>query len=192
LADIQLWDWLGEPLAVDVANTVRRHGMTYVDLWRTGDDVVRWARLQNGRVPVPDRQLIEARLDELRSARDDVFALLLATTSGVRLPEHLTARINERARTFVVVRQLTDTAGHVVVHAVDPADPIDELIGGCNAAAIDLVGGAGHADLGFCDAPSCGQFFMRERPNKRWCGPACGTRARVARHARRVMAGTVT
>jgi predicted RNA-binding Zn ribbon-like protein len=190
LADIQRWDWLGEPLAVDVANTVRRHGMTYVDLWRTGDDVVRWARLQNGRVPVPDRQLIEARLDELRSARDDVFALLLATTSGVRLPEHLTARINERARTFVVVRQLTDTAGHVVVHAVDPTDPIDELIGGCNAAAIDLVGGAGHADLGFCDAPSCGQFFMRERPNRRWCGPACGTRARVARHARRAMAGT--
>lgn len=185
MASIETWDWLGEPLAVDVANTVRRRGMTYVDLWRTGDDVVTWARLQHGRVPVPEGPAVEARLDDLRAARDDVFAVLLATASGVRLPEDVTARVNERARAFVVVRQLTDTAGHVEAHAVDPTNPVDELIGRCTGAAIDLVGGADHAEVGFCDAPSCGQFFMRERPNRRWCGPACGARARVARHARR-------
>lgn len=186
MSDIEVWDWLGEPLAVDVANTVRRHGMTYVDLWRAGDDVVTWAHLQHGRVPVPDEQAIAARLDDLRAVRDDVFALLLATASGVRLPEDVTARINARAQTFVVVGQLTDTAGVVEVRPVGLANPVDELVGRCIGATIDLVGGADHADVGFCDAPSCGQFFMRERPNRRWCGPACGTRARVARHARRV------
>jgi predicted RNA-binding Zn ribbon-like protein len=39
--------------------------------------------------------------------------------------------------------------------------------------------------LAFCDAPSCGQFFIRRRRDQRWCSAACGTRTRVARHATR-------
>jgi predicted RNA-binding Zn ribbon-like protein len=51
------------------------------------------------------------------------------------------------------------------------------------AAAIEI---AGSGELvGFCDAPSCGQFFAGGRAGRRWCSDACGTRARVARHARR-------
>ena len=34
--------------------------------------------------------------------------------------------------------------------------------------------------VGFCDAPSCGQFFERRRVSQLWCSDACGTRARVA------------
>jgi predicted RNA-binding Zn ribbon-like protein len=185
LPKVATWDWLEEPLAVDVANTIRRDGMTYVELWRTGADVVAWARRQDGRVPVPSAAAAQDRLDDLRSLRDDVFTLLLSATSGQALPMDVTARINERARTIVVVPQLTDTAGHVVAHPIAGTDPIDELISRITAAVIDLVGGGGHVALAFCDAPSCGRFFIRERPNKRWCGPACGTRARVARHARR-------
>jgi predicted RNA-binding Zn ribbon-like protein len=49
-------------------------------------------------------------------------------------------------------------------------------------SAIEL---AAHGGVGFCDAPSCGQFFERSRISQLWCSHACGTRARVARHAQR-------
>jgi predicted RNA-binding Zn ribbon-like protein len=64
-------------------------------------------------------------------------------------------------------------------------DAVDELLARAVAAAIELAGQGSEAGLALCDAPGCGQFFLRERENQRWCGPACGTRARVARHARR-------
>ena len=184
MLDIPMWSWLGESLPTDFANTVRRDGMTYVELWGTGADVAEWARRQDGQVPVPSPDEAEDRLDELRSIRDDVFALLLATTSGGELPGDVTARINALARRSVAVHQLGDTPGRIETRSVGAATATDELIAAVIAAVIDLVGSA-HTDLGFCDAPSCGQFFLRERPNRRWCTTACGTRARVARHARR-------
>jgi predicted RNA-binding Zn ribbon-like protein len=188
MLNIPMWDWLGEPLPVDVANTIRRHGMIYVELWRTGADVVEWAHRQHGRVPVPSSDEADDRLDELRSVRDDVFALLLATTSGGALPGDVTARVNARARTLVAVHELADAPGRIETSVVDSGSAVDELIALVIAALIDLIGGSAHGDVGFCDAPSCGQFFMRERPNRRWCGAACGSRARVARHADRAAA----
>jgi len=50
-------------------------------------------------------------------------------------------------------------------------------------SAIEIAGGAGAA--AFCDAPGCGGFFVPNRSNQVWCSDACGTRARVARHAAR-------
>jgi predicted RNA-binding Zn ribbon-like protein len=62
-------------------------------------------------------------------------------------------------------------------------DRVDELLA---LVAADTVARAAVPDeLGFCDAPSCGQFFTRPRSDARWCSTACGSRARVARHAAR-------
>jgi predicted RNA-binding Zn ribbon-like protein len=66
--------------------------------------------------------------------------------------------------------------------ALTAADPLDELMARAAASALELLASPA---LAFCDAPSCGQFFMRSRRDQRWCGPACGTRTRVARHAMR-------
>jgi predicted RNA-binding Zn ribbon-like protein len=41
---------------------------------------------------------------------------------------------------------------------------------------------ASRDDLALCDAPGCGQLFFERRTNQAWCGPACGNRARIARH----------
>ncbi|MEA2321917.1 MAG: hypothetical protein QOD81_1767, partial [Solirubrobacteraceae bacterium] len=46
-----LWDWLGEPLAIDFANTTRRRGAVEHELLLGGDDVATWAQRQDGRVP---------------------------------------------------------------------------------------------------------------------------------------------
>jgi predicted RNA-binding Zn ribbon-like protein len=53
------------------------------------------------------------------------------------------------------------------------------------AAAIDLLTGPDAATVALCDAPGCGQLYLRGRPNQQWCNPHCGTRARSQRHAER-------
>jgi predicted RNA-binding Zn ribbon-like protein len=163
-----------EPLAVEFANTRKRHGMEYVELLRDGADVAAWSAREP--VAAVGARAAAARLEEIRAVRDDVFAVLLAAAAGEPVPADAAARLNERARRHPVVAQL----GGAPV-AVAALDPVDELLARVTAAAIELP----TAGLGFCDAPSCGQFFIRERRDQRWCGPACGTRARVARHAAR-------
>jgi len=51
--------------------------------------------------------------------------------------------------------------------------------------AVDLFSGPRRADLRACLAPGCVLYFLRDDRRREWCSPACGNRARVARHYRR-------
>lgn len=176
------WDWLGQPLALDFANTVRRDGSRYRELLRTGTDVADWAERQHDRVPRVDARDAARRLDEIQTVRDDVFAVLAAAAAHRPFEPQAVDRLNRRARRSPVIGQLNDRPGAAQRSLTTPAPPLDELLARVVDAAIEIAGRA-HPDLAFCDAPSCGQFFIRHRTNQQWCGPACGTRARVARHA---------
>jgi len=171
------WDWLGEPLAVDFANTVKRHGASHVELLASGEDLLAWCGHETERVPAPGASEAQVRLDEVRAVRDDVFAVLLAATAGEPPPSAAAERLNARMLRHPVVRQLGAPARPAV-----SLDATDELLARVAAATADVVGDDA---LAYCDAPSCGQFFMRPRAGQRWCSDACGTRARVARHAAR-------
>jgi predicted RNA-binding Zn ribbon-like protein len=174
------WDWLGEPLAIDFANTVKRRGAAYVELLRDGGDLVAWCHQEAGRVPALAERDAADGLDAARAVRDDVLAVLRAAADGAPPPAAAAARLDERARRHPVVAQI---AGPPAVAA--DVTPLDELLARTVASAIELARAGAQGGLAFCDAPSCGQLFMRERGGQRWCGPACGTRARVARHAAR-------
>jgi predicted RNA-binding Zn ribbon-like protein len=177
------WDWLGEPLAIDFANTVRRRGADYEELLRDPADLVDWARRERDRVPVPARADAARRLDEVRACRDDVCAVLRAAAADRPLPADPARRVDARARELPIVAQLAGRPGRRRLVAARPAGAVEELLARACVSTIDLAGGDRVGDLGLCDAPSCGQLFVRGRRDQVWCGPACGTRARVARHA---------
>jgi predicted RNA-binding Zn ribbon-like protein len=109
-----------------------------------------------------------------------VKALLRAAVAGGRAPAAAADRLNARVRAVPLVPQLQDGKLELVPAAA--AAPVDELLARVARSAIEL---SAHGGVGFCDAPSCGQFFERRRASQRWCSDACGTRARVARHAHR-------
>jgi predicted RNA-binding Zn ribbon-like protein len=174
------WSWLGEPLALDFANTVRRRGGEYTELLTSGAELAAWAAREEDRVPPVRPEAAGARLREVRELRDAVFALLLATAEHEPAPRGVERQVNAALAALPLVPQLRD--GAVVHVAPEGADPLDELLARVARSAIELV----HSPtLGFCDAPSCGRFFIRSRRDQRWCGSACGTRMRVARHAGR-------
>jgi predicted RNA-binding Zn ribbon-like protein len=55
-------------------------------------------------------------------------------------------------------------------------------IGALARDAIVVLGGGLRDDLRGCQAPGCVQFFVKDHPRREWCSPACGNRARAARH----------
>jgi predicted RNA-binding Zn ribbon-like protein len=171
-----MWDWLGEPLAADFANTTKRRGMVEREFLRSGADLAEWARRQGGRVPLVGD---DVPLENALALRDAVKRVLHATVAGSGRPAAAIARVNATARSVPLVKQLR--GGRVVLEPAGEADPVEELLARVAVSAIELA----EAGIGFCDAPSCGQFFARERSNQKWCSNHCGTRARVARHAAR-------
>lgn len=174
------WSWLGEPLAIDFANTVRRRGSDYTELLASGADLRAWAEREANRVPDPPEYSADTRLDEVRELRDAIFALLLAAAQHQPAPAGIEKRVNAALAAVPLVPQLRGGAVELVAPA--DADPLDELLARAAMSAVEQLASPA---LAYCDAPSCGQFFLRTRRDQRWCGPACGTRTRVARHAMR-------
>jgi predicted RNA-binding Zn ribbon-like protein len=191
---IERWSWLGESLGIDFANTIRRRGLEYVEYLDSPRALAEWARREE--LPLGARD-VGSRLAEVRALRDAVFALLLdaargagVTPPGAALPPDAAsprdptsppsaeARLNAALARVPLVPQLRD--GDVVLTAPRDAPALDVLLARVAASVLDMLRDPA---LSFCDAPSCGQFFLRHRSDQRWCDPSCGTRARVARHA---------
>jgi predicted RNA-binding Zn ribbon-like protein len=189
------WYWLGAPLAMDFANTTHRRGFAGdarprgggdLEMLREPADLAEWVRAQrDDSVPRVDAWAAGAgtvtTLADVRALRDDVQRLLHAVVDGRPHPGDAVQRVNAAARAVPLVSQLRDGVG-----ALEPAAPaaaIDELLARVAVSAIEIAGGG--CAIAFCDAPGCGGFFEPTRGNQVWCSNACGTRARVARHAAR-------
>jgi hypothetical protein len=50
---VALWSWLGDRLALDVANTVRRRGWRYTELITSPADLRGWLARERGRLAIP-------------------------------------------------------------------------------------------------------------------------------------------
>jgi predicted RNA-binding Zn ribbon-like protein len=187
------WSWLGEPLAIDVANTVRRRGLRYIEHVRSPEDLRAWLEHERDRLAVPDR--VDADLvSRFLVLRDHVLGVLRAAADGRGLPAADGGRgfpaadvaaINDAALAAPAIRLLRDEPGRYFTRPVTRTDQATRLLGDIAAATIDLLTGPEAAALTLCDAPGCGQLYLRGRPNQQWCDPHCGMRARSQRYAER-------
>src|SRR4051794_33289030 len=110
MAPVPTWDWLGEHLAIDLANTVRRHRDGEQDLLAAPGDLGAWLAHEAGRVPVPDD--VDERLTaRFRALRDDALAVLRATAAGAPAPPAAVAAINAVLVAWPAVRLLGQAPG---------------------------------------------------------------------------------
>ena len=175
--------WLGEPLAIDLANTVMvvREGES-VDLLSSADEFGTWLELERPRLG--DCGFALTHLAEVKSAREDTRALLAATASGNSLPEKPLERVNAAsvAAPVALRLQIGDDGQSRLKEDPEEIESLSALLGTMARSALRLVADHEQAPLRVCNAPSCGMYFIGRR---RWCCAACGNRARAARHYRR-------
>ncbi len=189
--------WLGEPLAIDLANTVMvvrgaeddGPGVDpgeEVDLLAAPADLRRWLDGESDRLDgfeVDGERDIEA----IRELRDAVRGLLIAVAEGVSLPERSLALVNAASAAAPISPQLDPSPGRgdrrpVRSDLTEARDPLTGLLGSLARSAIELLSTVPEGELQVCRAPSCGMLYLGR---KRWCCSACGNRARAARHYRR-------
>jgi predicted RNA-binding Zn ribbon-like protein len=178
---MELFDWLGRPLAVDFANTVwpgRRSGP--VDTIAARNGLILW--LDRAMIPATASDL-EERGEDLVGLRSAIRKLFAAAAHGDLLPRRPMEIINLFATEAPEVRQLVlDGDRPRVVTEILSEDPASLLVGRIAMSTMEVLTSM---NLGVCPAPSCGLFYVAEHPGQRWCTNTCGNRARVARHAAR-------
>lgn len=172
--------WLGDHLAVDFVNTVKIVNGQTVELIGTPGEFAGWYKAQPERLP--RAEITDGGLAELRDLRNVALRLLHAAAARVALDAGDVAIINEAVRAGNTRRVLGPAVGSSTLEA---ADDLPSLGGVLASAVVDLLAKEDLANIAVCQAPDCGQFFHRSRPNQLWCSPGCGNRARVDRHRHR-------
>lgn len=184
---------LGEPLPVELMNTVNagRDGVT--DALTDDADVVGWlaavaprleteagVALDDDSAPVADR---------LRRLRDALRALAAEATDD---PRPVAVEV-ARAEALATLNDLAQTRAELVwPEDGEPArvlrsggTPAERAVAFLAHQGIDLLGGEQRQKLRACLAPNCLLFFVKDHSRREWCSAGCGNRARVQRHYQR-------
>lgn len=182
---------MGTPgsLALGLANTrLRGPRGEDQDLLLSPGDLERWLRAHERELGPIDPE-VALRLPEFRALREAIGELLAAAADGRGLPGPALERVNRRAADVPVVLRLEDGEdGPRSVEEPVRTSPATRALAAIARSAIRLL--TGGTAIGRCRR--CGRFFPAGRAGRIWCSPACGNRARVARHqARRRAARSV-
>ncbi|MFD9903296.1 CGNR zinc finger domain-containing protein [Streptomyces sp. NPDC059063] len=191
------------PLTLDLVLTVRHDGQGGVaDDLDTPDGLTAWVRDHAAALPgalAARRYRADAdALERVRSVRAAVRALFAhAVRPGEPSPAdartllpHAEAvtRLNEAAARVPTVPVLTwrrDGEPTVRDEPARDAPRADLLDAALARAALAFLTGPDRPRLRACHGPRCVRYFLKDHPRQEWCKPACGNRARVARHHER-------
>ena len=182
---------IGEPLAVDLANTLLESEEGSVDLLANPGLLSAWCEAQGERVEILDFEASAGHLEEflaLRAAIREVFRGLL---DGEHPSERAVNGINAASAGAPSFRELRWSeaqgelgvlrAGTGYLAGDDGAVALSKVA----RSAIELAGGPDRSLLRACPAPGCPLMFVARNRRRLWCRTVCGNRVRVARHYRR-------
>jgi predicted RNA-binding Zn ribbon-like protein len=202
---------LGEPLPVELMNTVWADRDRVHDALADPAEALAWLRaaatrteLPAGDISAPTRAA-EARtlIGDLRDLRDALRRLAADVTDDPRPDRRPVSRpaadraavvsraaavstINRVAAVAPAWPELSWPADGPATRQVRTRSPATQaLLSLIASQAVALFTAAGQPPLRACLAPGCVLFFVQHHPRREWCSSGCGNRARVARHYRR-------
>ncbi|WP_433247611.1 CGNR zinc finger domain-containing protein [Streptosporangium sp. CA-135522] len=175
----------GEPLALDLINTLGGPPDGPVDHLATVDTLRGWLRAQAHRLPQPEAPLTDTDLVAVRDLRKAVDTVIDHVRRGAEPPVSALRALSEADRLAPPYRSLGWEDGQVVVSAERTGDYRSTLVAALASAAIDLLAGP-VVSVRSCEGPGCRMLFLPAHPRRRWCSPdLCGNRVRVARYYQR-------
>ena len=181
------WVTPGEPVPVRLMNTIWADRGGIHDALTERDQLDEWLRvvgLTTDSIVADSGDLLAGR--RMRDALRRLAALLTDDTraAAASATEDLDA----------AVRQINSIAGSAVRPKLRLGDGVltrdsswDErsaraALAEVAAESIELLTGPDAELLRACYAPGCVLYFVKDHPRREWCSPACGNRARAARH----------
>jgi predicted RNA-binding Zn ribbon-like protein len=173
----------GEPLAVDLADTVKMAVEPPRDLIGDTERNETFWRLERPQLPdgagVPD-------LQSTQRLRDAIRCLFDAKVDGAPLDENALRVVNEVAAAATAQPQLAMAGDRPVSQLRWTSDSPGGLsLAVAARSAIDVLAGPNAHRLRRCASPACSMFFVALNAKRQWCTPdGCGNRERVARHTR--------
>jgi hypothetical protein len=166
---------LGEPLAVDLVNTVAAVGPNgaLVDLIARPDGLRAW---------------LDAQADRLQALREALRSLLRAAMRN-ELPDMealaLVNAMSAAAPCAPVLDWPSDGPPLARSHR-EAHEPAARPLAAIARSGIELLGSEQLHALRTCQGPGCVLIFVAANARRHWCSPAiCGNRVRVARHYQR-------
>jgi predicted RNA-binding Zn ribbon-like protein len=179
---------LGEPLAVELANSLYFSFGTSTDFIATASLLRLWAGHVHSEPPL-------AALAGLRAA--DVLAARELRDAVRQLLEALAGKRPAPGRTIKTINRYAGAATTRVELAQGPAGELSAVTRYSGPATIDAFLGrlaietivlAAHllpGQLRRCEGPGCAMLFVRTHHRRQWCHASCGHRARQASYYRR-------
>ena len=192
----------GEPLSVELMNTIWADRDGVHDALATARESNAWLDAVRDRLPEvgaahgPARRTVTASdAARLRRLRDALRRIAAEVTDDPREPDApgdvTTVPVGEavtavNAAAGAMPPRLLRLDRGVVGADRRSSSAADALLAGFATDAVDLLAGDHDAGtLRACLAPGCVLYFVQDHPRREWCSPACGNRARVARHYER-------
>jgi predicted RNA-binding Zn ribbon-like protein len=190
---------LGEPLAVELMNTVGVDRDGVHDALDSDAGATAWLRAVADRIGAEagtgpgrlDADAVRPVAGALRELRDALRRLAAEATEDPRPPA--TAPELTRPEAIAALNALATTWPELVWPADGHPARAYRARGTSAGLAVELIAhqgvelftGSGRDRLRPCLAPNCLLFFVKDHARREWCSPECGNRARVARHYQR-------
>ncbi|MEZ0090750.1 ABATE domain-containing protein [Streptacidiphilus sp. EB129] len=193
---------LGEPLPVELMNTIWADRDGVHDALGATAETEAWLRAIAPRIDLPTVPGLDALaakdVDHLaRRLRDlrDALRRLAAEATGDPRPAAASATgalddaldaVNDAAGAVPRWSALTWTPGEAPVRLTRTnGQAAAATVSAIAEEAIALFSQDDRLALRACLAPGCVLYFLKDHPRREWCSPACGNRARAARHYQR-------
>lgn len=197
---------LGEPLPVELMNTVSAERGRVTDALGSDAEAAAWLRAVADRIGAEtgtrlgllDEGALHPVAEDLRRLRDALRRLAAETTGDPRPA----ATAPDLARQDAV--DTVNALAHAWPELSWPADGDPRRVhrgrGPTARLAVELIAhqgvelftGPDRARLRPCLAPSCLLYFVKDHGRREWCSTLCGNRIRAARHYQRRRVGSGT
>ncbi|HEX3814629.1 MAG TPA: ABATE domain-containing protein [Mycobacteriales bacterium] len=187
---------LGEPIPIELMNTIWADRDGVHDSLRTSADVMGWLRAVGDRLSSGGavRRPAPGLIAEFRDLRDALRRLAAVATDDPRpaaespvpgLAAAVTI-VNRACATAPTWSELAWSGRNDPRRKVRSAGTSPEIaLSTIAEQAVTLFVGPDRAELRACHAPGCVLYFRHDHPRREWCSAGCGNRARVARHYQR-------
>ena len=177
---------LGEPLAVEFANTRFIHRDSEHDALSDPGQLAEWLRRVSDRLPLaPSEQELDAvgpgELTRARELRDALRTLLQAAAGEASFDAGSVEILNRAVRNApqwpeLSLEPLPQTVQRSATSGIDAA------LGSIAREAIELLGDDRRRRVRACAAPGCVLYFVKDHPRRACCSARCSNRMRSARH----------